>query len=137
MILFMFTPTSIFGRQACVIDLCPSSSEVVVARTIHTRHSHRERDGVRSPTVGRATRRCYNPDAEMPARTAGFDCMRRRTLKLTTGGRVDYAAALDLQKQTSVRVLTGAQSDNVASARASAHVDSRPSLSAKRNHLNR
>src|SRR5256885_2651798 len=39
--------------------------------------------------------------------------MRHRTLKVERLGRVDYAAALDLQKQTERAVLTGAQPDTL------------------------
>src|SRR3989442_11483998 len=39
--------------------------------------------------------------------------MRYRTLKVERLGRVEYAAALDLQKQTEVSVLTGAQPDTL------------------------
>src|SRR5438067_8550297 len=39
--------------------------------------------------------------------------MRRRTLNIERPGRVEYAAALDLQKQTAAAVLTGAQPDTL------------------------
>src|SRR5437660_19001 len=39
--------------------------------------------------------------------------MRHRSLKVERLGRVDYAAALDLQKQTAASVLTGAQPDTL------------------------
>ena len=39
--------------------------------------------------------------------------MRRRTLNIERPGRVEYAAALDLQKQTAASVLTGAQPDTL------------------------
>jgi lipoate-protein ligase B len=39
--------------------------------------------------------------------------MKHRTLKIERLGRVDYAAALDLQKQTEASVLTGAQPDTL------------------------
>src|SRR2546427_8066946 len=39
--------------------------------------------------------------------------MRRRTLNVERLGRVEYAAALDLQKQTEASVLTGAQPDTL------------------------
>ena len=39
--------------------------------------------------------------------------MQHRTLKVERLGRVDYAAALDLQKQTEASVLTGAQPDTL------------------------
>src|SRR5438552_1149171 len=39
--------------------------------------------------------------------------MRHRTLKVERLGRVDYAAALDLQKQTERAVLTGEQADTL------------------------
>ena len=39
--------------------------------------------------------------------------MQKRTLKVERLGRVDYAAALDLQKQTERAVLTGAQPDTL------------------------
>src|SRR5438045_5503245 len=39
--------------------------------------------------------------------------MRRRTLKVERLGRVEYGAALELQKQTERAVLTGAQADTL------------------------
>ena len=39
--------------------------------------------------------------------------MRQRTLKVEQLGRVDYGAALDIQKQTETSVLTGAQPDTL------------------------
>ena len=39
--------------------------------------------------------------------------MRRRTLKVERLGRVEYGAALDVQKQTEASVLTGAQPDTL------------------------
>ena len=39
--------------------------------------------------------------------------MRQRTLKVERLGRIDYAAALDLQKQTERAVLTGEQPDTL------------------------
>jgi lipoate-protein ligase B len=41
------------------------------------------------------------------------ELMKQRTLKIERLGRVDYASALDLQKQTEASVLTGAQPDTL------------------------
>jgi lipoyl(octanoyl) transferase len=63
-------------------------------------------------------RRCYNSyrlmlNDQPPVTASGSDTMRQRTLKVERLGRVEYSAALDLQKQTERAVLTGEQPDTL------------------------
>src|SRR5258708_5940747 len=61
--------------------------------------------------------RCYNfkgpVEKDQPPATAGGSDQMQRTLKVERLGRVEYGAALDLQKQTERAVLTGAQPDTL------------------------
>ena len=61
--------------------------------------------------------RCYNfkdpVEKDQPPATAGGSDQMQRTLKVERLGRVEYGAALDLQKQTERAVLTGERPDTL------------------------
>jgi len=48
-----------------------------------------------------------------PATAGGSDFMRERTLRVERLGRVEYGAALEIQKQTERAVLNGEQPDTL------------------------
>src|SRR5258706_13868179 len=59
-------------------------------------------------------RRCYNSQAsDQPPATAGGSDRMQRTLRVERLGRVEYGAALDLQKRTQRAVLTKEQPDTL------------------------
>jgi len=70
-------------------------------------------------TFGSHQRSCYNfqscgaKDYQPHATTGGSYTMRQRSLKVERLGRVDYGAALAIQKQTERAVLTGTQPDTL------------------------
>ncbi|MDX6384413.1 MAG: lipoyl(octanoyl) transferase [Blastocatellia bacterium] len=74
------------------------------------------RKGANEAGSVRMPRGCYNSlllSDQPPATAGGSDYMPKRTLRVERMGRVEYATALDLQKQTELAVLTGAQPDTL------------------------